>query len=273
VVHRRFASQVGKPTLQTCDAGACDAHLRFQVRILIKMEINLLKSLCQQFGLALSSEKLQSLELFVDLFIKKNKVINLTRFKNRDEFIIKHILDSLFLTQFFNIKPGMKIADLGTGGGLPGIPLAILYPKSDFTLIDSVQKKISCVDEFAKQLKLNNVEAVAERLEVIGQDPDYREQFDLVLARALAPLPTLLELCIPLVKKGGQFVALKGPAYLEEINKAHHAIKELKLDLPRAERYDLPEDGGKRFLLIFDKKRSMPKQYPRRVGMPKKRSL
>jgi 16S rRNA (guanine527-N7)-methyltransferase len=233
----------------------------------------LIKSLCERAGLQISDDGIRLLEKFVDIFTEKNKAINLTKINSREEFLVKHIIDSLLLSRFFSIKPGMKIADLGTGGGLPGIPLAILHPDTDFTLIDSVQKKINCVKEFAEKLRLNNVSGLSDRLEVIGRDKKYREQFDIVVARALAPLPVLLELALPLVKIGGIFAAMKGPGALEEINESGNAIKQLNIGLPRAEKYDLPDEIGKRSLLIFTKTKPTPNNFPRRVGVPNKSPL
>ena len=235
--------------------------------------INLLKSLIQQAGLTISDDKIRQLEQFIDLFIEKNKVINLTKIKSKEEFLIKHIIDALFINQFLDFKKNIKAADLGTGGGLPGIPLAILHPDTSFTLIDSVKKKIKCVEEFADKLSLNNVIGLSDRLEAIGQDKKYREQFDLVLVRALAPLPVLLELALPLTKVGGQLVAFKGPGYFGEINEADKAMQILKAEMPKVEFYELPKKMGKHYLLIFKKNKSTPKTYPRRVGMPERKPL
>lgn len=232
-----------------------------------------MKNLIEQSGLSISTEKLKQLEAFVDLFIEKNKQINLTKINSNEEFLVKHILDSLLTDSLIKIDPDMKVADIGTGGGLPGIPLAIMHSQSDFTLIDSVQKKIHCVGEFADQLGLDNVTGLSDRLEFIGQDAKYREQFDMVVSRALASLNTLLELAIPLLKVGGQFVALKGKGYLEEIHYAERAMKALDLDMPKVERYELPDEMGYRYLLIFEKKKPTKKVYPRRVGVPKKAPL
>lgn len=232
-----------------------------------------LKSLCTEVGLTVLPDKLKKLELLVDLFIEKNKVINLTKINSREEFLIKHILDSLLVDRFLGVTEGARVADLGTGGGLPGLVLAILHPEAKFFLVDSVQKKIACVGEFASALGLGNVRGVSERLEVLGQDKNFRETFDIVIARALAPLPVLLELALPLVRVGGTFAALKGPGYLEEISDSGAAAQQFKIDLPRAERYELPKGTGKRYVLIFDKKKPTPPQFPRRVGVPNKKSL
>lgn len=232
-----------------------------------------MKNLIKQSGLNISPEKLQKLEAFVALFTEKNKVINLTKINSGEEFLIKHILDSLLTDSLIDFSDAKKIADIGTGGGLPGLPLAIMHPEIDFTLIDSVQKKIHCVEEFASQLNLNNIAGLSDRLELIGQDLKYREQFDTVVSRALAPLNVLLELAIPLIKVGGQFIALKGRGYLEEIHYADRAMKELKLEMPKVERYELPSEMGYRYLLIFEKTKPTKKTYPRRVGVPKRAPL
>jgi 16S rRNA (guanine527-N7)-methyltransferase len=151
--------------------------------------------------------------------------------------------------------------------------LAILHPDSYFTLVDSVQKKIRCVEEFAKELGLKNVIAVSDRLEILGRRNEYREQFDIVVTRALAPLPVLLELGLPLVKINGKLIAMKGPSYTSEISDADNAIKKLNTGLPEIEKYILPDEMGTHYLLIFDKKSSTSDQYPRRIGVPNKTPL
>jgi len=233
----------------------------------------MLNPLLHQSNLTIPDEKISLLEKFINLFVEKNQHINLTKINDEEEFIIKHIIDSLLIGQIIDIKPNTQIADLGTGGGLPGIPLAILNPKCRFTLIDSVQKKIKCVDEFTSNLDINNVIGLSDRLETIGQNKKYREQFDTVIARALAPLPILLELALPLVRIGGIFVAMKGPSYLEELSRSVNAMKQIKIERPTIKTYELPDGMGKRYLLVFKKANPTPKGYPRNVGVPKKQPL
>jgi len=232
-----------------------------------------LKSECGKLDLKITDSQAGLMQKFITLFIERNKSINLAKINSEKEFVIKHILDSLTISKFIDFKPNSKVADLGTGGGLPGIPLAILFPDTSFTLVDSVQKKIRCVEEFTSRLKLNNINCLSDRLEAIGQDKKYREQFDLVIARAIAPLPVLLELALPLVKKGGLFIAMKGPGYKEEINEAANALKQLRIGLPKVEKYELPEGIGTHYLLMFRKNKPTPSIYPRRTGIPNKNPL
>lgn len=227
----------------------------------------------QQSGCSIPDEKWSALEKFTTLFLVKNEVINLAKIHSRHEFWLKHILDSVMTDPFLDLRPGMKAADLGTGGGLPGIPLAILHPETQFTLIDSVHKKLDCVQEFARDLGLKNITVLPERLEILGRDPKFRESFDVVISRALAGLNSLLELALPMTKVGGLFAAMKGPGYLEEINDADNAMKQLNIRPPCAEKYELPEGAGNRYLLLFHKSRPTPRTYPRRVGLPHRNPL
>ncbi len=233
----------------------------------------MIEALCENAGIHLSKSQYAALERFADLMEAKNKVLNLTNIRDRATFMVKQILNSLMLDQFVDFKSGMSVADLGTGGGFPGIPLAIAHPEVQFLLVDSVQKKIRAVEEFADQLGLKNVKTLSERIEVLGQNPDYRQRFDLVTAQALAPLPVLLELATPLAKVGGLFVAMKGPNYLEELAQSKNGMKCLKLGEPKIESYELPEGAGSRYLLIFNKTQPTPSQYPRAVGVPNKKPL
>jgi len=232
-----------------------------------------LKSLIAESGLQITEGEMRVLGQFVDLFIEKNKIINLTKINSQKEFLIKHILDSLFVGKYAEIEPNMRVADLGTGGGLPGIPLAILNPDTRFTLIDSVQKKIRCIREFVGKLGLKNVICLSDRLESIGHNKQYRGQFDVVIARALAPMPVVLELALPLVKIGGIFAAMKGPGYVSELDGAKNAMEQLNIGLPKIEKYELPENMGTHFLLMFSKNNPTHDIYPRHVGIPSKKPL
>jgi len=232
-----------------------------------------IKSLAVGSKIQIPDDAIGPLESLMDLVIEKNKVLNLTSIRDRNDLMIKQVLNSLFLTNFQSIPDGDRVADLGTGGGFPGLPLAIVYPKAHFTLIDSVQKKIRAVEEFAHALNLKNVVCLSDRLEALGQNPQYREHYDVVIAQALAPLRILLELAMPLVKIDGIFVAFKGPNYAEEHRRAAGAMRILGLEKPTIHPYHLPHEMGERFLLVFRKQRPTPAQFPRAVGVPNKKPL
>jgi len=186
---------------------------------------------------------------------------------------VKHIFDSLTPIRFLKLKKGMYIMDLGTGGGIPGIPIAILYPSINFVLVDSVQKKVDAVREFADELKLRNVKVINARAEELGRNPVHRNEYDIVLARALAPLPILVEYCVPLIHLYGYVIAYKGPDYIEELSMAKNAITKLKAERPKIFHYKLPNKMGERSIIQITKKQVTPEIYPRRVGVPKKNPL
>lgn len=233
----------------------------------------MIEMLCENAGIPLPKEQLLALGRFAELVEAKNKVLNLTSIRDPREFMIKQVLNSLYFRKFVPLRAGSLVADLGTGGGFPGLPLAITHPESHFWLVDSVQKKVKAVEEFAHQLGLGNVKTSSERLETLGHYSEYRGRFDVVTAQALAPLPVLLELATPLVKTEGLFVAFKGPNYVEELAQSRRAMAELKLHAPIIESYSLPDNMGERFLLIFKKTNGTPLKYPRGIGVPNKHPL
>jgi len=224
-------------------------------------------------GVDITDSQFKKLSQYVDLLKEKNEELNLTAITDMRQIWIKHILDSLMALPFFEVKPGMQVIDVGTGGGLPGIPLAILFPSVNFILVDSVQKKITAVEEFAHELNLKNVRCIAERAETLGHDEAHRDQYDIVLTRALAPLRVLAELTVPFIHLYGYVIAYKGPEYISELSDAQNAITKLQAESPRVFQYTLPEGMGDRTIIRITKKRVTPDVYPRREGMPSKRPL
>jgi len=227
----------------------------------------------KESGLAITDAQFKKLSQYAELLKKKNEELNLTSITSVPEVWIKHILDSLRAVPFFPIKPGTKVIDVGTGGGLPGIPLAILFPSVQFTLIDSTQKKIEAVKEFAHELNLKNVKCIAERAETLGHEAEHRDEYDIVLTRAVAPLKILAEYTVPLVCLYGRVIAYKGPEYITELIEARNAITKLQCEQPKVFHYVLPQDMGNRTIIQITKKRMTPNVYPRREGMPAKRPL
>lgn len=223
-------------------------------------------------GIDIGEEQFAKLAKYLQLLQAKNEAVNLTRITDGREAWIKHILDSLIAAPFFN-KPGMRAIDIGTGGGLPGIPLAILFPDCRFVLLDATEKKVAAVADFCRELDLRNVDCIAGRIEVVGREPGYREDFDIVLARAVAPLRTLIEYAIPLIHPYGTVIAYKGPEYISELSLASNAVEKLRCEPPRVYHYSLPEGMGERTLLTLTKKTVTSDTYPRRDGVPSSKPL
>lgn len=225
------------------------------------------------FGMELTEDQFNKLAQYLNLLKEKNDVLNLTRITDLREMWIKHIFDGLMAAPFIARKPSGKVMDLGSGGGIPGIPLAIVFPAAQFTLVDSVQKKATALQEFVQELGLKNVQVLPSRIEPLGQHSAHREEYDVVTARAVAPLRVLAELAVPLIHPYGQVVAYKGPDYVHELADAKVALEKLKAEKPKVYHYSLPEDSGERTLMVLTKKWPTPSRYPRREGMPKKNPL
>lgn len=200
--------------------------------------------------------------------METNAQINLSAIRDADEIIEKHFIDSLMLAIFFDIEG--KVADMGTGGGFPGIPLAITHPDANFTLIDSVGKKLKCIDTFTQKLELNNVKTLNGRAEDIGKDMDHRESYDLVVSRATAYFPTLLEYVIPLLKVGGVFAAYKLDDK-EELKSAKKALSRLGAKIMKVKNYRLADQD--RTIVFIEKISVTHKKYPRKVGIPLKEPI
>ncbi|MFH1012834.1 MAG: 16S rRNA (guanine(527)-N(7))-methyltransferase RsmG [Candidatus Peregrinibacteria bacterium] len=237
------------------------------------MSIAAIQKLGDQIHLSLVDEVCEKLEQFLDLLIKKNQELNLTAEMDRPAMRVKHIIDSLMVARFLEVRPGMMILDLGTGGGLPGIPLAILFPEANFVLMDATEKKMAAVQEFITELALPNAKVVTGRAEELAHNSDFREEFDRVLARAVAPLRVLVELAYPFVHLNGKFIAYKGPDYVNELANSGHAFEALHAESPQVKPYSLPNGMGERAFIIVPKLHQTPPHYPRRDGMPAKRPL
>ncbi len=219
-------------------------------------------------GFALGAER------FVALLLAANRRLNLTRVTAPDEVARFHLLDALAALPILDAMAADDVLDLGSGGGLPALPLALARPAMRFTLVDSSTKKAAVLGEFAAELDLRNVAIVAERAETLGQDPRHRERYAAVTARACAALPVLVELALPFLAIGGSLVAWKGPLTVEddEMRRADPVIDQLGGGPARIVDPGLPALGGHRFV-IAAKERATPSQFPRRAGVPGRRPL
>lgn len=223
---------------------------------------------CEQMDLEIPSGKLEKLNAYVCRLMEVNQHMNLTAVRDWDGMWIRHVFDSFALLPHLRGDLNQRALDLGSGGGLPGIPLAILRPDMEWTLVDSVAKKAKFLQEASAELGLSNVSVQTQRAEVLGRDPAFREQFHVVTARAVARLPALLELTVPLLRVKGVLYAMKGQQALEEVKEARRAMELLSVDL----RLEEPTPEGGR-LLVFKKGAATAKRYPRAIGIPNKEPL
>ena len=220
--------------------------------------------------LGLDTEKAETLAHFAALMLSKNEVMNLTRITEPDAVAQLHLLDSAALLRFADLR-GKKAVDVGTGAGFPGMPLRILEPDFDLTLLDSLGKRVEWLREACDTLSLRRVECVHARAEEFAAEK--REQFDFALSRAVANLQVLCELCLPLVCVGGRFLAMKSVDSDEEINAAKNAVKTLGGKIAAIEDYTIPTSSVVHRLVIIEKTAPTPKGYPRAFAKIKKSPL
>jgi len=233
-----------------------------------------LESGAKKLGLELNPRQLEQFQIYYQELIDWNQRVNLTAITGYEEVQIKHFLDSL--TVVLALKQpvsDISLIDVGTGAGIPGIPLKILLPDIRLVLLDATAKKAAFLHHIKHKLGLDNVEIIVGRAEEVAHEAQYREKFELVLSRAVARLPTLVELILPFCAIGGSFIAQKKGAIDSEISQAARAISLLGGNLREVKRVDLEEFADERWLIIIDKVSSTPHQYPRRPGMPAKRPL
>jgi len=230
----------------------------------------------KKLGLHLSPRQLEQFDIYYQELVDWNQRINLTAITDYEEVQIKHFLDSLTVTlawQPLTSNTDSYVIDVGTGAGIPGIPLKILFPDIRLVLLDATAKKAAFLHHLKDKLGLDDVEIVVGRAEDIAHKTQYRERFDLVLSRAVAPLPTVVELTLPFCTVRGSFIAQKKGAIDPEISRAKQAINLLGGNLREVKRIDLEEFTGERQLVIIDKVSPTPNKYPRRAGIPSKRPL
>ncbi len=196
-----------------------------------------------------------------------NEKVNLTNITDHDEFIEKHYIDSIVIANQDEFIEADKIIDVGTGGGFPGVPLAILFPEKNFILLDSLNKRLKIINQLTNEIGINNVTTIHGRAEELAKKPELRESFDMCLSRAVANLTSLSELCIPFVKKNGTFIAYKGPGINEELENAQKAIEILGGSISKIEDVNI-NNNMEHKLLFINKIKNTPKKYPRKPGEP-----
>lgn len=221
----------------------------------------------------LTDRQMAQFHTYFQLLVEWNEKMNLTAITEEKEVYLKHFYDSLLVGLKMELNPQAAICDVGSGAGFPSIPLKILYPDLSVTIVDSLNKRITFLQELTAQLGLADVHLYHDRAETFGQNPAFREQFDYVTARAVARLNVLAELCLPLVKKDGYFLALKAAKSDEELKEAKPAIAQLGGKFIEEKTMALPLSGDERHLLVIQKKKVTPKKYPRKPGLPNKQPI
>lgn len=212
-------------------------------------------------GYAPKEKQIQQVVQFYEILAEKNKVMNLTALDSPEDFLEKHLRDSLLLHSHFSFEEGRKLIDVGTGAGFPGIPIAIMEPNLTVALLDSLTKRILFLEEVISALGLSNAYTINSRAEVAGKQPELREKYDYCVSRAVSHLNKLAEYCLPLVKVGGYFIPYKAEKVLSELPESEKAISILG-----GEYIEMLEDSvldAKRYFPIIHKKKETPKDYPR----------
>ncbi|MCH4404618.1 16S rRNA (guanine(527)-N(7))-methyltransferase RsmG [Staphylococcus haemolyticus] len=225
-----------------------------------------------EHGIELSDKQKEQFQTYYRLLVEWNEKMNLTSIIDEHEVYLKHFYDSITPSFYYDFNQPLTICDVGAGAGFPSIPLKIVYPELKVTIVDSLNKRIQFLNHLAAELGLTQVSFVHDRAETFGKGVN-RETYNVVTARAVARLTVLSELCLPLVKKGGQFIALKSSKGEEELEEAQFGISILGGVFSDSYTFDLPEDAGERQMIIIDKRRQTSKKYPRKPGTPNKSPL
>ncbi len=229
---------------------------------------NILENNLKEIDIKLSQPKLEALVEYMHLLLKVNKSINLTRIVHPEDFIDKHLIDSLTILPLIK-HSDQNIIDIGTGGGFPGIPLAVATPKNKFVLLDSTGKKLRVVEQIANEIGVKNITFVHARAEEASRLPAYRDHFDYAISRAVAELNILSELCLPFVKVGGELIAYKSEPIQKEMAKAEDIIEKLGGEIIAKKELRLPITSSSRVLIEIIKKEKTPEQYPRKFSIIK----
>ena len=228
----------------------------------------------EKHNLQVNDKQKKQFETYFKELVSANEHVNLTRITEEEDVYLKHFFDSITPLFVFNsvFKEG-SLCDVGAGAGFPSLPLKIMYPDLKVTIVDSLAKRLTFLKGLIEKLGLTNVELVHGRAEDVGQNKLYREKFDLVTARAVANMTILSEYCLPLVKKGGYFIALKGPKAEDELDDSKKALEVLGGREVKSVELTLPASDEERTLILVEKVKTTPKKYPRQAGTPRRKPI
>ncbi len=226
------------------------------------MITDILNKWCAENGIAVTAAQTAAFEKYADLLIEWNQKMNLTAITEKSEIAVKHFIDSISLLKTVEIPENSSLIDIGTGAGFPGIPLKIMRPDIELTLLDSLNKRLLFLEEVCSELNIKAA-LIHGRAEELSRDKKYRESFDIAVSRAVANLPALCEYCIPYIKVGGSFAAMKGPDGKAELEAASNAVKILGCTVAKVDTFPLP-DNISRTIIELKKLSMTPPEYPRR---------
>ena len=227
----------------------------------------------EQLGIVLTEAQKQQFDKFYELLVEWNKVMNLTGITEYEEVNEKHFVDSLSIVKAIDMNQVTSVIDVGTGAGFPGIPLKIAFPHLKVVLLDSLNKRINFLNTVINELGLKDISTIHGRAEDFAKKPEYREQFDLCVSRAVANLATLSEYCIPYVKKDGMFVPYKSGEIEEELEQSKKAIHVLGGKTQNVVKFQLPGTEIGRSFVAIKKLQNTAKKYPRKAGLPSKEPI
>lgn len=231
----------------------------------------LLREGASSLGVELDNDDVAKLLKYKEMLVEWNQKINLTAIEEERDIIIKHFIDSFSILPFIKVR-NARIADIGTGAGFPGIPVKIAYKEMEVVLLDSLEKRVGFLNTVISELSLKKIKAVHGRAEDFGVKADFRENFDISVARAVAALPVLLEYCLPFVKPGGIFIVMKGSS-IDEVKDSNKALEVLGGKIEDIRELILPFSDIKRNIILVRKYRQTPTKYPRKAGKPSKEPL
>jgi 16S rRNA (guanine527-N7)-methyltransferase len=237
------------------------------------MNVNEFQSMLEEKGISLSSGQLNQFERYYELLVEWNEKMNLTAITEKEDVYLKHFYDSISAAFYVDFTEVQSLCDVGAGAGFPSIPLKICFPHLHISIVDSLNKRITFLNHLSDELRLAHTHFYHDRAETFGKNKAHREKYDMVTARAVARMSVLSELCLPLVKKGGSFVAMKASNVNEELSNAKKAIGTLGGQTDKMYSFLLPEEESERNIVKINKVKETPNKYPRKPGTPNKLPL
>ncbi len=237
------------------------------------MNVSQFQEMLEEKGISLSPEQLEQFDAYYKILVEWNEKMNLTAITDQEDVYLKHFYDSISAAFFVDFTKPLSLCDVGAGAGFPSLPIKICFPQLKVSIVDSLNKRISFLDHLSTQLGLTDTHFYHDRAETFAKNKEHREQYDLVTARAVARMSVLSELCLPLVKKDGLFVALKGSSANEEVSTGKKAISTLGGKTEKTHSFHLPFEESERNIIVIKKVKETPNKYPRKPGTPNKMPL